>query len=198
MTNGESIQSPAAFRAAPRHAAPPGLITVLLCCCLAACGGSAKSPAATTAGAPASTVAGSPVSSTAAGSTAPADPAAEKAAITAAFTEFFDGKTATPRREQLLQNGPLFAQVLAQQARSGLNSTSSVQVGTVTLHPPSLATAGYTVLLAGKPALANQLGIAVRISGNWLVSAGTFCALLTLEGQAPPACAQPTATALPH
>ena len=46
-------------------------------------------------------------------------------------------------------------------------------------------------------ALSNIAGTAVEINGTWLVSAATFCSLLTTAGAAPAVCAQASVTALP-
>ena len=46
----------------------------------------------------------------------------------------------------------------------------------------------FTITLAGQPALKNQVGTAVRVNGVWKVSAKSFCALLSLQGAAPPVC----------
>jgi hypothetical protein len=39
----------------------------------------------------------------------------------------------------------------------------------------------YTLLEDGKPARANQLGVAVYQDGTWKVGVATFCSLLAME-----------------
>jgi hypothetical protein len=58
----------------------------------------------------------------------------------------------------------------------------------VTLTSPSRAIVRYTILLGGTPALQNQVGVALKQHGRWVVGAATFCQLLTLEQSAPPLC----------
>lgn len=101
---------------------------------------------------------------------------------------FFDGKTDAATKIGLLQNGATFAPAIKAQADSGLAKSSSAKVGKVTVSSADRAKVVYTVLLGGQPALKDQPGTAVREQGRWKVSAATFCALLTLEGQAPAAC----------
>lgn len=108
--------------------------------------------------------------------------------IKTVWTEFFSGKTSASTKISLLQNGQQFAPVINAQSKSPLAAQSSAQVSTVKLKGPSTATVTYTVLLAGKPALKNATGTAVKVGGSWKVSDPSFCALLTLEGAAPPSC----------
>jgi hypothetical protein len=134
-------------------------------------------------------------SSTATGG-ASADPATT-AAVSAAFTTFFDGSAAVSTRLTFLQNAEIFEQALAAQSSSPLISQTSVTLSRVSLTTATQATVIYTVFLSGKQLLADQTGTAVEINGGWKVAAATFCALLTLGGQAPAACAQASTTALP-
>lgn len=66
--------------------------------------------------------------------------------------------------------------------------STSVTVSRVQLPRTDVAKVTYTILLSGKPALPNQIGIAVRSAGRWRVSASSFCGLLALEGQQPAVC----------
>jgi hypothetical protein len=110
------------------------------------------------------------------------------AQITRAWTTFFNGATPTATRVSLLQNGRQFQPVLSSQAGSPLAQQASARVHGVTLTGARTATVRYDVLLAGKTALPNQTGTAVLSSGTWQVADASFCALLRLEGAAPPAC----------
>jgi hypothetical protein len=104
------------------------------------------------------------------------------------WTEFFEGSTPPSRKVALLQKGQLFAPVIQAEASSPLAKQVKVTVSRVTLLSPSRATVLYTIMIAGRPALANQVGTAVLEGGSWRVGARSFCALLALEGAAPPAC----------
>jgi hypothetical protein len=101
---------------------------------------------------------------------------------------FFAGSTPVSKKIQLLQNGQRFAQLIQAQASSPLAQQAQVTVTNVVLESPTRAKVTYTILLAGKPALPNQTGTAVRSGGVWQVSDQSFCSLLSLEGAAPPAC----------
>jgi hypothetical protein len=153
---------------------------------LVACGSSTKTSASSSP--PASSSAVSSSSSAAVTSGTPAA-AADVTAIRDAYVTFFKGTTAAPQKVSLLQNGSAFAPIIAALAKSALAQSTAVTVSSVVLQSPKRATVLYTVSLAGQPALANQTGLAVRESGSWKVAAVTFCALLSLEGQRPPACA---------
>jgi hypothetical protein len=130
---------------------------------------------------------GSKTTSTAS-STAAASPAAEQAQIRQVWQAFFSSKTPPSRKASLVQNGSRFSSVIAQMAKSPLASHTSATVKKVTLRGPGRATVRYTIDVAGKPALANQTGAAVRENGSWKVGDASFCKLIALEGQAPSAC----------
>jgi hypothetical protein len=153
---------------------------------LVACGSSTKTSASSSP--PASSSAESS-SSSAAVTSAAAAAGADQTAIKAVYLAFFKGSTAAAEKVRLLQNGAAFAPVIAAQAKSPLAQSTAVTVSSVTMQSPDRATVVYTVSLGGQPALANQAGMAVREAGSWKVAAVTFCALLSLEGQPPPACA---------
>jgi hypothetical protein len=147
---------------------------IVLAAVLTACGGSnGASP-------------GSSSSPSSAHSSAPSGPmptagAAAQAAIKQDWTEFFDAKTPTSRRVQLIEHGQELAQVLKAQAGSSLASSASAKVNSVTLTSPTQATVKYTVLVAGSPVLNNQTGVAVYRGGVWQVGDASFCALLKME-----------------
>lgn len=149
---------------------------------LAACGGSSSSAAP-----PASTPT-SPGSSHS--PTGPATPgaAAVSRAVTTTFTTFFSGKTPADRKISLVQNGQGFARVIRAQAGGAMSQATTVSVSRVKATSPTRADVRYTILLGGSPALKNQVGVAVKEHGHWVVGAATFCQLLTLEQSAPPLC----------
>jgi len=123
------------------------------------------------------------------GRTAASGPAAAKAQIKTDWTTFFNASTPASRRVRLLQDGQRYQPVIVAQSKSPLAQQSSASVSSITLTGPSSASVRYTILLAGKPALKNQTGTAVRAGGVWKVSDRSFCALLSLQGKPPPACA---------
>jgi hypothetical protein len=110
-------------------------------------------------------------------------------AVTDVFKRFFDGSTSADQKIALLQNGQAFAATIKAQADSPMAKSTSATVAGVTSTDADHANVTFSILFGGKPALADQQGSAVRESGSWKVTAGTFCTLLTLEGNPPPACA---------
>jgi hypothetical protein len=162
----------------------------VLAAVLTACGGSngaspgsSSSPSSTPSSAAASAPSG-PM---------PTAGAAAEAAIKQDWTAFFNAKTPTSRRVQLIEHGQELAQVLQAQAGSALASSASAQVNSVTLTSPTQATVKYTVLVGGSPVLRNQTGVAVYRNGVWQVGDASFCALLKMENSGssaslPPVC----------
>jgi hypothetical protein len=104
-----------------------------------------------------------------------------EAVITAHWMAFFNPKTSDARRISLLQNGEQFAEVIRSQASSSLAAHASARVAGVTLVSATTAKVVYTILEDGRPARANQLGVAVYQDGTWKVGAATFCSLLAME-----------------
>lgn len=104
------------------------------------------------------------------------------------WMNFFSGSTSAQTKISLLQNGQQFSQAIKAQAGSPLAQQASAKVTKVTVTGPDKAQVKYSVLIAGKPALPNQTGTAIKSGGTWKVSDASFCALLRLEGGAPPAC----------
>lgn len=122
--------------------------------------------------------------------------------MTASWVKFFDGATPATQKVALLADGSQFASVIDAQAGSALAKSVKATVSKVVLVDSSHANVTYTVSLAGTPALTDQAGKAVLVSGTWKVSAASFCALLALENGGtttglPPACsASPSASSL--
>lgn len=127
--------------------------------------------------------------------TATSGATAASAEIEQNWVAFFDGKTPAQQKVALLQNGQQFAQLIQQQSGSPLAQQTSAQVSDVSLTDPHTARVTYTILLGGQPALKDQAGTALLIDGTWKVSDQSFCALLSLQGAAPPQC--PAASASP-
>jgi len=118
----------------------------------------------------------------------PSSAAAGTAQIKRVWIEFFSGSTSAAVKIRLLQDGQRLAPVIKAQAGSPLAKQTTVTVKFVTLTGRNTARVVYTIKLAGKPALTNQIGTAVRIGGTWKVGLRSFCRLLALEGPLPPAC----------
>lgn len=104
------------------------------------------------------------------------------------FTEFFSSATPVSSKVALLQNGKEFAPVIQAQSKSPLAAHTSATVSSVTLTGKSTASVTYTILLAGKPALKDAKGTAVKTNGTWQVGTQSFCQLLALQGTSPPGC----------
>ncbi|MGI9007057.1 MAG: hypothetical protein ACR2FU_12835 [Streptosporangiaceae bacterium] len=103
------------------------------------------------------------------------------AAIKANWATFFNAKTTTARRVQLLQNGQVLATVLQAQAKNTLAATATSTVSAVTLTGTNQASVTYTILVSGQPVLKGQHGVAVYQDGIWKVGLVSFCGLLKLE-----------------
>lgn len=139
----------------------------------------------------------SSASSTAAAAGGSTPDATADAAIRTAYEKFFAPDTPEDVSLGLLQDGQAFKATIEQQAKGSMASQSSVKVSSVTMQSADVAKVVFTIYLNGSAALPNQPGYAVKIDGTWKVAGQTFCALLTLENSAPPACKTPQATALP-
>ncbi len=118
----------------------------------------------------------------------PGGTASAERQITRDWVEFFNPKTPTSRRVELLQDGTAFRQVIASQSQSPLAQQTNAHVSAVSLSGRKQATVNYTILLDGRPALRSQKGIAVDAGGVWKVSDRSFCGLLSLQGSAPSSC----------
>ncbi len=109
-------------------------------------------------------------------------------AVASTFTEFFAGTTPADRKVTLVQDGQGFAPVINAQAGGAMSQGTTAKVSRVTFTSASGANVLYTIFLSGTPVLKNQVGVAVKEKGRWVVGAATFCQLLTLEQSAPPLC----------
>lgn len=123
------------------------------------------------------------------GSPTTTGPATPTQAITDTFVKFFNGSAGTAQKVALLDNGSAYADAINAQVSSPMAKSTSATVGKVTTSGADHADVIFTILFNGKPALLNQPGSAVLRDGSWKVTDSTFCALLTLEGNPPAACA---------
>jgi len=121
-------------------------------------------------------------------------PATVTDAVTGVYQRFFDGTTSADQKIALLENGPAFAATIKAQTGSPMAKSTTATVSNVASSSTDHVDVTFTVLFNGKPALVGQSGSAVMLDGSWKVTASTFCALLTLEGNPPPACATATPT----
>jgi hypothetical protein len=119
----------------------------------------------------------SPAASPSSGATS----GAAASAVATNWEAFFNAKTPTSQRVDLLQDGPTFASIIKSQAGSGLAAEATAKVTHVTVSSPTQATVDYEILVAGTPELKNQTGTAVLENGTWKVGVGSFCGLLVLE-----------------
>lgn len=137
-----------------------------------------------------------PSGSGGAASGTPAD-AATTAAIKLAYTKFFSSDTPEGVSLGFLQDGQAFKAAVEAQAGGSMAKQASAQVSKVLMISPNSAQVTFTILLGTNPMLPNYKGYAVREGGTWKVAGKTFCELMTLQGQAAPACNTPAATSLP-
>lgn len=148
------------FRSVPRSSRDLAGMTVVALLCATGCGGGANKPAGPT------------------------------AQIKREWVEFFSASTPASKKIQLLQNGQQLAPVIRSQANSPLAAQTTAIVSKVRLQGPDRALVVYSLELGGQPVMKNVTGTAVRSGGTWRISDQSLCALLRLEGSAPPACAR--------
>jgi hypothetical protein len=120
-------------------------------------------------------------SAPATGSSEPSSGAGAIAAIKANWVAFFNAKTPSARRVDLLQNGSVFAAIIKSQAGSSLSQLASAKVTSVSLTGANQAGVVYSILLGGTTGLGGQHGVAVYQDGLWKVGDASFCGLLKLE-----------------
>lgn len=185
MSDVCQFSRPVGLRRATAIAA--GLVTATA---LAGCGGGSSSATPPPPSHPTSTGSsgGSGAGPSGGGGSTGSSGSAQQTAVTKAFVSFFSGTTPAAEKLKLVQHGSAFAAVVNKQAGSALAKGTTVKVAQVRLTTPTSASVTYTILLAGKPALKNQVGIAVKQGGTWVVGATTFCNLLKLEQSAPAIC----------
>ncbi|MEU6975735.1 MULTISPECIES: hypothetical protein [unclassified Streptomyces] len=118
----------------------------------------------------------------------PADPVAAKAQITKNWTAFFDPKTPTSERIELLENGETMAPVLGAFAADKTAGRASAQVKSIAFTSPSGAEVTYDLLVGGSPALPDAKGTSVLQNDTWKVSVKTLCGLVQLSGAQVPGC----------
>jgi hypothetical protein len=118
----------------------------------------------------------------------PAQISSAKAEIGSNWQTFFGPTASLQNRENLLQNGSQFAQIIGSEfAALGQESFSST-INNISLTSTTAANVVYTGTLGGQVVLKNEAGSAVKVGGVWKVSDATLCQLLALDGSKPAVC----------
>ena len=147
-------------------------LAIALVAALAGCGGGSSSSSTST--------------TTTAAATTTTSTAGVKAAITTAWTTFFNGATPVAQRVALLAGGSKFSSTIKTLSKNPLASKTAATVSNIKVTGPKTATVTFSVSLSGIPVLTNVNGTAVLTDGKWLVDAASLCKLLSLEGGAAP------------
>ncbi|MFI2606612.1 hypothetical protein [Kitasatospora sp. NPDC018619] len=166
------------------------LLALLLAAAAAGCGSSGTSGSGATSPGAASPAATSPAATSPAATaapatgTAPADPAAAKAEITANWEKFFDPATPITDKAKLLQGGDVLLPVLQGFAQDPRVGQVQAKVDDVAFTDASDATVTYSLSLQGNVVEPSASGRSVLDGGTWKVSRSTLCGLLTQAGGA--------------
>ena len=126
-------------------------------------------------------------------STAASPPADDKAAITAAFTTFFDGLDPnTNAKIAVLQNGELLGSMVVDAAQNPQFQQLTTTVNSVDLLSDADCSAAgevapcalvhHDLFVGGLPAMVDLKSHAVRVNGTWQVSSSSWCAVVTIGG----------------
>nr|WP_251067233.1 hypothetical protein [Streptomyces sp. ISL-36] len=118
----------------------------------------------------------------------PLDPDAAEAEIIKNWTAFFDPKTPTDEKVELLENGERMRPVLAAFAGDKNAAMTSAKVKGVEFTSPNDANVTYDLLVGGAPALPDSKGTSVLQADTWKVSVKTLCGLVQLSGASVPGC----------
>ncbi|MFI6152816.1 hypothetical protein ACIBCA_08990 [Kitasatospora sp. NPDC051170] len=159
------------------------LLALMLAGTAAACSSSKSTSSASSSPAAPSTAATATATATASG-TAPADPAAAKAEITANWEKFFDPATPIPDKAKLLQGGDMLLPVLQGFSQDPRVGQVQAKVSDVAFTDASDATVTYALSLQGQVVQPSATGQSVLENGTWKVSRSTLCGLLTQAGGA--------------
>ncbi|MEY2233801.1 hypothetical protein [Streptomyces sp. BF23-19] len=170
---------PRAHRHAPARAAAYTAAAVLLAV-PAVVGWSSPAGAAGSPGPPSATVLFLPTAD------GPADPEAAKEQIEKNWTAFFDPKTPTDEKAELLQHGELLKVLLDGFSAGAEAAKTSVEVTDVTFTSPTEAEVTYDLKVGGDTVLPGSKGTVEFEDGVWKVSVKTLCALVELSGAETP------------
>jgi hypothetical protein len=144
---------------------------------LTACSSSSSPPPKSS-----TTKASAPASSAPPSSGEPTTGSGATSAIEANWATFFNAKTPNSRRIGLLEDGQEFTAIIKAQSTSTLARAATSKATAVSLTGTDQAAVTYTILIAGKPVLSGQHGVAVYQDGVWKVGLVSFCGLLKEEG----------------
>ncbi|MGW6983740.1 hypothetical protein ACWGE1_30575 [Streptomyces sp. NPDC054932] len=117
----------------------------------------------------------------------PADPEAAKEQIEKNWTAFFDPKTPTEKKAELLQHGDVLELLLDGFSAGSEAAKTSVKVTDVTFTSPTEAKVTYDLRVGDETTLPDSKGTVILEDGVWKVSLKTLCELVELSGaEAPP------------
>ncbi|MFI8344573.1 hypothetical protein ACIF8W_31520 [Streptomyces sp. NPDC085639] len=117
----------------------------------------------------------------------PADPEAAKAQVEKNWTAFFDPKTPTEKKAELLEHGDMLEPVLEGFSAGAEAAKTSVKVTDVTFTSPTEGTVTYDLSVGDTMELPDSKGAVVLEDGVWKVSIQTVCQLIEAGGaEAPP------------
>ncbi|MEV7561217.1 hypothetical protein ACGFYY_35580 [Streptomyces sp. NPDC048331] len=116
----------------------------------------------------------------------PADPEAAKEQIEKNWTAFFDPKTPTDEKAELLQHGELLTVLLDGFSAGAEAAKTSVEVTDVTFTSPTEAQVTYDLKVGDETVLPGSKGTVEFEDGVWKVSVRTLCSLVELSGAETP------------
>jgi uncharacterized membrane protein YeiB len=118
----------------------------------------------------------------------PSQQTAAKQQIETNWKEFFAASTTLQGRENLLQNGSEFSQLIQGEFTELASQASSAIIASISFTNKTSANVEYTVDLNGQPVLSNEKGEALLTGSSWKVSDSTLCYLIGLSGSKPAVC----------
>lgn len=104
------------------------------------------------------------------------------------WQNFFAADTTLTSRENNLQNGSKFAQLLQQYFLGLASQKSSATIDSISFVNKTKANVVYTIDLNDQPVLKNQSGVALYLGNSWKVSDSTLCGLIKLASGTPTVC----------
>ncbi|MGZ4805633.1 MAG: hypothetical protein ACXV5U_04550 [Ilumatobacteraceae bacterium] len=187
------------------------LVALVLASLISGCGSSSKSASTTPATQPTtSTTKASPATQPATSTTPASNPGSaattqpttsattgqptdDIAAITAAFTKFFDGLDPNiDAKIALLEHGDVLGSMITDAAKDPQFQQLTTTVNSVTLQSDADCAAAkeiapcalvlHDMFLGGLPAMVGLKSHAVKVDGTWKVSAASWCAVVAIGG----------------
>jgi hypothetical protein len=104
------------------------------------------------------------------------------------WTNFFAAATSLQGRENLLQNGSKYSQLIQAEFTSLASEKSSAVISSISIPNKTTANLVYTIDLNGQPVVNNVNGQALFVNNQWQVSDKTLCDLISLSGSKPSVC----------